>query len=108
MYLGFVAASLLSWALGLEQTWTFIIVWPYPFLLALQRWINAGNLWLGYGFGLLVVTAVGTLSQHFAGSGRPRRVVAWLLALLVTFGSLSVVQWSTQGYASWKGWPTGE
>ena len=108
LYLLFVVASLLSAVLGLEQTWAFIVVWPYPFLLALQRWINAGNLWLRYGFGLLVVGGASALCQRLAGSGRPNRLAAWLLAVLVTFGSLSVVQWSTQGYASSQGWPTGE
>ena len=108
LYVAFVVASLSSWALGLEQTWAFITVWPYPFLLSLQRWINAGNLWLGYGFGMVIVALTGGLAQRLAGPGRPRGIVVWPLALLLTFGSLTVVQYSTQGYAYSKGWPTDE
>jgi hypothetical protein len=106
-YLAFVLASTASRKAGLGATWAFIIIWPYPFLLALQHWME-GNWWLGYGVGLVVVASSAALCQRLAGVGKPTGILAWWIGLVIMVSSLTVVQYSAQGYAHARGFPTGE
>jgi len=106
-YLAFVLVSYASRKVGLGGTWALIIIWPYPFLLALQHWID-GGWWLGYGVGLLVVAISAALCQRLAGVGKPTGILAWWIGLVIMVSSLTVVQYSVQGYAHARGFSTGE
>jgi len=100
----------LSGVLGDLRYW-FVLLWPYPFLLSLQRYVPnpAGNISFAaaYVFGFCLVAAWGLLLDRLRLASRlgvlapPLAAMCWCVPLLTT-------QLVSIGIAALLGWPTGE
>ena len=101
--------SAVPW-LGTLGELSAFFVWPYPFLLSVQKWWPQTNTgwWAAYVLGLGLVVAAGWVLQAL---WRPSRIGGWRLCMCAAwFWLVPLVLWQGAwwGVATALGWPTGE
>jgi hypothetical protein len=87
-----------------------LFLWPYPFVLCLQKWIGTslGAFVLAWGFGLCAIICTGALAQKIAGPRRPGAAASAFISLVTSSLPLALVTAFAWIIAEGLGWPIGE
>lgn len=103
-YMGFVG-------LGMSVLETFQFLWPFTFLLSLQRLLGPPDGWpflVSSPFGAVCVGAIAEVCQWRTGEGRPEdRFYAFWAGVVITLVTLAGVTFLAFLVASLLGWPVG-
>jgi hypothetical protein len=89
---------------------TAFFLWPYPFLLSVQKWwptTNAGW-WAAYALGMCLVFAFGCILQARWGASEGSRWKIYGLSIWLWYAPLLMLQVFTYGVAAALGWPRAE
>ncbi len=88
-----------------------LYLWPHPFLLTIQRFVNPGSTiaWLAAPVAVAVlVSGIGALLQLKTGDGRPGLLPAAIIGL-VTAAGVPAGLIAVGHLVAWvQGWPVGE
>ena len=110
VYMTHVVGTALGWFVWEPLLYLGMFLWPYPFLLAVQRLVPPDSLSSWFGASLLasvLVVGVAVSAQRWMGrSAGPVLTVA--LGLLSATVPLAIITGAAQLVARALGWPLGE